>query len=544
MFESSFVQIAVILVLAVGLGVVTQLLKQPLLVAYMAAGIIIGPAVLGLVTSTEEVELLAQVGISMVLFLVGLKLDLHMISTTGKVAAFTGVGQVVLTIALGFLIALAFGMGVTSALYVAVALAFSSTIIVVKLLSDSREIDQLHGRIAVGFLIVQDILVIIALVVIASIGQPGETSLTRTLLVTLLGGSLFLIAVALLARYVIPPALDWLARSQELTLLFSVMWAVALAAVSEALGLSMEIGAFLAGVALASTPYRESIGARLVTLRDILILFFFIELGAAMAFDGALSQLVPAIVLSLFVLVGKPVMVMGIMGAMGYRKYTSFKTGTAVAQISEFSLILIALGYSLQQVDDQVLGLVTLIGIITISLSTYLIMYSDQIYQRLAPMLSVFERRVPDDSLEAGLERYPFDAIVVGAGRLGGLVIDGLRHPDRLLLVVDVDPQALRSVSGPGIETLYGDVKDREFVRALPLHESDQVICAIPDLTTNLLLRDNLRTFDYTGNVCLTAMDANSAALLKQGDKVTVIRPFKVAARSIVEQMTQSDDDD
>ena len=547
MFESAFVQIAAILALAVILGAIAQMLRQPVLVAYILAGIIIGPSVLGLITSTEEIELLAEIGIAMVLFLVGLKLDLHLIKSTGRVALLTGVGQVVFTSVIGFLLTLAMGFGAIPALYIAVALTFSSTIIIVKLLSDKREIDQLHGRIAVGFLIVQDLLVIVAMAVIVALGQSGQrsddSSVAGNLAVTFAAGAAFLLVVATLAKYVIPGVLDWLARSQELTLLFSVAWAVVLAAVSERIGLSMEIGAFVAGVALASTPYRESIGARLVTLRDILILFFFIELGAAMAFTEASSQVWPALALSIFVLIGNPVIVMIIMGVMGYRKQVSFKAGLAVAQISEFSLILIALGYSLGQVDEEVLGLVTLVGIITISTSTYFILYSEQIYQRLAPALSIFERKVPDPELESRAEQFPIDAIIVGAGRLGGLVIDGLRESSRSLLVVDVDPHALRAVAGPGIATLYGDVREQEFVGALPLHESDQVVCAIPDLTTNLLLRDNLKALHYTGNVCLTAMDSYSSEVLKKGADVTVIKPFKVAARSIVEQMTQDEDD-
>jgi Kef-type K+ transport system membrane component KefB len=393
MLESDFAQVAAILVLAAVLGSLARLLRQPVLVAYIIVGIVVGPAALNLVTAADQIALLAKVGIAILLFLVGLKLDVHLIRSTGKVALLTGVGQVVFTSVIGFGIVLLLGFDPIAAVYIAVALTFSSTIIIVKLLSDKRELDQLHGRIAVGFLIVQDLLVIVAMILIVALGTPSDRPVLGQVALTFVGGVVFLLAVALIARYVLPRILDWLARSQELTLLFGVAWAMALAAVSSGLGLSMEIGAFVAGVALASTPYRESIGARLISLRDILILFFFIELGAALTFSDAVQQLVPAILLSAFVLVGNPLIVMAIMGVMGYRKKVSFQAGLAVAQISEFSLILIALGFSLGQVDEQVLGLVTLVGIITITLSTYLILYSDQVYVRLAPYLSVFERR-------------------------------------------------------------------------------------------------------------------------------------------------------
>jgi Kef-type K+ transport system membrane component KefB len=540
MVDGGFAEIAAILVLAAVAGVIARLLRQPLIVAYIVVGIIAGPALLGLVSDGTEIELLAKVGIAILLFLVGLKLDVHLIRTTGVVALLTGVGQVLFTSLIGYLILIALGFDVIPAIYIAVALTFSSTIIIVKLLSDKRELDQLHGRIAVGFLIVQDLLVIVAMIVIVAIGQPGASDgdVTGQILRTFGGGVAFLVVIALLARYVLPRVLDWLAKSQELTLLFGVAWAISLAAISAALGLSMEIGAFVAGVALASTPYRESLGARLISLRDIMILFFFIELGAALTFTDAIAQIGPAILLSVFVLIGNPIIVMIIMGVMGYRKKVSFQAGLAVAQISEFSLILIALGFSLGQVDESVLGLVTMVGIITITISTYFILYSEQIYERLAPVLSIFERKQPRADLEQEREAHPYDAIVVGAGRLGGDVIRGLLARGAVLLVVDYDPQALRKIAGPHVDTLYGDVAEPEFAASLPFHETKTVICAVPDPTTNIVLLQTLQRLNFDGEACLTAMDQRTSDLLSEHPNVTLIRPFNMAAQSIVSNLT------
>ena len=540
MVDGGFAEIAAILVLAAVAGVIARMLRQPLIVAYIIVGIIAGPALLGLVSDGTEIELLAKVGIAILLFLVGLKLDVHLIRSTGVVALLTGVGQVLFTSIVGYFILIALGFDVIPALYIAVALTFSSTIIIVKLLSDKRELDQLHGRIAVGFLIVQDLLVIVAMIVIVAIGQPGASDgdVTGQLVRTFGGGVAFLLVIALLARYVLPRALDWLAKSQELTLLFGVAWAISLAAISAALGLSMEIGAFVAGVALASTPYRESLGARLISLRDIMILFFFIELGAALTFTDAIAQIGPAILLSIFVLIGNPIIVMIIMGVMGYRKKVSFQAGLAVAQISEFSLILIALGFSLGQVDESVLGLVTMVGIITITISTYFILYSEQIYERLAPALSIFERKQPRKDLEQEREAHPYDAIVVGAGRLGGDVIRGLLARGAVLLVVDYDPQALRKIAGPHVDTLYGDVAEPEFAASLPFHETKTVICAVPDPTTNIVLLQTLQRLDFDGEACLTAMDQRTSDLLSSHPRVTLIRPFNMAAQSIVSNLT------
>lgn len=538
MIEAEFLQIALILVFAAIAGAVAQLLKQPVIVAYIVVGVLAGPSVFGVVNSASEVELLAKVGIAILLFLVGLKLDINLIKSTGVVALLTGVGQVVFTSVIGYFIVIALGFETIPAIYIAVALTFSSTIIIIKLLSDKRELDMLHGRIAVGFLIVQDLLVIVAMILIVAIGQPSEEPIAGQIVRTFLSGFLFLAAVALTAKLILLRILDWLVKNQELTLLFSVAWAVALGASSYALGLSLEVGSFVAGVALASTPYRESIGARLISLRDIMILFFFISLGAELNFTNASSQIWPAIILSAFVLIGNPIIVMIIMGTMGYRSLVSFKAGLAVAQISEFSLILIALGFSLNQVDENVLSLVTMVGIITITISTYFILYSDQIYRKIYKLLKIFEIKNPTKGLEDSSFDNPYDIIVIGAGRLGGDIIRGLRLRGAEILVIDYDPQALRKVRSDRVETLYGDVSEPEFAEALPINEADHIICAVPDITTNAVLLEVLRRLEYRGQITLTAMDDDSAKLFSHDPKIKIMQPYKTAAENIVNELS------
>ena len=539
MLESAFSQIALILLVAAVVGFLANLLRQPLIVAYILVGILLGPAFLGLVSAGEEIELLAKFGIAILLFLVGLKLDISLIRSTGLVALTTGVAQVFITMGIGFLIVLAWGFEWIPALYVALALAFSSKIIIIKVLSDKRELDQLHGQIAIGVLIVQDILVIVAMVVIASMGSTDGSTEPTSLWVTLIGSVVFLGVVALLARFAIPRLLSVLVRSQELTLLFGVGWAMSLAGASQILGLSMEIGAFVAGVALASTPYRESLSARMVSLRDIMILFFFIELGTSLTFEDAGSQLVLAIVLSVVVLIVKPLIVMVVMGVLGYRSKVSFKAGFALAQISEFSLILIALGYSLGQVDSEILSLVTLVAIITITLSTYFILYSEKLYALAAPFLRRFDRFDTQDEEREGSQAHPFDAIVIGAGRLGSSVVRGMQDKGGRLLVVDQDPRALRAVRGEGVETLFGDISDPDFAASLPLNEADAVICTVHERSTNLVLLETLNRFEYEGHICLTAMDEPTAKMLAENENVRVIKPLKMAANRIVDALPE-----
>jgi len=537
--EGSFVSVALILALAVVAGALAKLLRQPIIVSYIIVGILAGPTAFNLVEGADEIRLFAKFGIAILLFLVGLKLDFHMIRTTGKVAAIAGLAQVLFTAVVGFGIALLFGLDVTTAAYVAVALTFSSTIIIIKLLGDKRQLDRLYGRIAVGILIIQDILVVVAMVVIVTIGTPGASPL-EDLTQTLVFSVVFLGLVAVVSKFVLQRALDWVAKSPELTLLFGVAWAIVLAAASSLIGLSMEIGAFVAGVALASTAYRESLGARMVSLRDVMLLFFFIELGASLTFADALGQLLPAIVLSIFVLVGKPLIIFAIMGWMGYRSATSFRTGVALAQISEFSLILVALGYSLGQIDSSVLSLITLVGVITITVSSYLILYSEQLLAKAHGFMEIFERK-SNDSVDEERESHNFDAIVIGAGRFGSEVISGLCAKGSSVLAVEMDPEARARAKELGAETLFGDVSDPEFAKMLPIHQTLTIICTAPDRATNAVLLQSLKYLGYEGELYLTALDNQTAELFEKEERVTTIRPLKMAAANIIKGLSKEE---
>lgn len=381
-----FMEMASLLGLTAAAGLLAIKLRQPVLIAYMLVGILAGPSFFGLVQAHDQIDLLAQMGVAVLLFVVGLKLDISHVRHIGPVALATGLGQLAFTIAIGFLIILALGKGLMEALYVAVALTFSSTIIVVKLLSDKRELDSLHGRIAVGFLIVQDLAVVLAMMVMSALRDSGgELAGGEVLLNMLLRIAAAIALLYVLMRWILPRLLASIARSQELLLLFAIAWGVGLAAIGEWAGFSKEAGAFMAGFSLASTPFREAIGARLTGIRDFLLLFFFIDLGAKLEFSTLGGEVIPALLLSLFVLIGNPLIVMAIMGYMGYRRRTGLLAGLTVAQISEFSIVFVAMGISLGHVGMSALGLTTLVGIITITLSTYMILYSQPLYERLAP---------------------------------------------------------------------------------------------------------------------------------------------------------------
>ena len=469
-------------------------------------------------------------------------LDLQHVRHIGPVALATGLGQLAFTIVIGFALILLMGKSTMESLYVAVALTFSSTIIIVKLLSDKRELDSLHGRIAVGFLIVQDLAVVVAMMGMSVLRGEAEATLFDLALslpwrIAVAAGSMYV-----LMRYVLPKVVALMARSQELLLIFAIAWGTGLAALGEWAGFSKEAGAFLAGFSLASTTYRDAINARLTSIRDFLLLFFFIDLGAKLDFSTLGSEVGPALVLSLFVLIGNPLIVMAIMGYMGYRKRTGFLAGLTVAQISEFSIVFIAMGVSLGHVGIEALGLTTLVGLVTIALSTYMILYSHQLYERLGPWLGVFERRRPyrelNDSTDVPGAGDP-DVIVFGLGRYGGRLALGLKESGLDVLGVDFDPELSRSLRGQGLNVRFGDGMEAAFLESLPIARTAWVVSTLPDLASNRGLLQALRAHRYRGEIAVVARQDIEGIALKRLGVPTVIYPMNNAVDYAVNTLTE-----
>lgn len=542
-FDNVFYEISALLAVATAGGAFAILSRQPLIVAFLAVGILMGPAGLGWVSASDQIDLLARLGIALLLFVVGLKLDLHIIRTIGPVALATGLGQVLFTSVVGFIIGLSLGMAPVTALYVAVALTFSSTIIIVKLLSDKREVDSLHGRIAVGFLIVQDIVVVLVMIGLTALAQAGaDSSLGREALLVLGKGLGMLVVVALLMRYVLSPLLARLAQMPELLVLFAIAWAVNWATIGDMLGFSKEVGAFLAGISIASTPYRELVAARLASLRDFLLLFFFIDLGAGLELSALGANFSEALVLSLFVLVGNPLIVMAIMGFMGYRRHTGLLAGLTVAQISEFSLILAALGLRVGHIDRDTVGLITLVGLITISVSTYMILYSQPLYQRLSPWLKLFERKTPyrEMAMDQGSSGN-VEVLVFGLGRFGTRIAGALRQQGYRLLAVDFDPELVHRASETDYATHYGDAEDPEFVGSLPLDQVRWVVSTVRDGHTNRALLQALRQRGYRGRIAMAVHRQAEAETLQAAGVDLVLIPYRDAALEAVSRLMQAD---
>ncbi|HUG65447.1 MAG TPA: cation:proton antiporter [Gaiellaceae bacterium] len=533
-----FEDIAVILLVSAIAGLVAIRLRQPLVVAFIAVGVVVGPSALGVVGPGDELELFAELGIAILLFVVGLKLDLHVVRRLGPVAVAVGFVQVALIAAGGLLLALVLGFDTVSAAYIGVGLAFSSTVIVVKLLSDRRELETLHGRLSVGILIVQDIVVVVALIVVATTGERTG-SLAAEVLSVVGRSTALLLVVAALMRWVLEPLLHAVARSSELLVLFAIAWATSLAALGEIAGIGTEVGAFLAGFALASTPYREAIGSRLVSVRDFLLLFFFIDLGSRLDLAEARHELLAAFFLAAFVLVVKPLVIAALLTTMRYRSRVALETGVTLGQISEFSLILAALGLSVGQIGDEVVTVLAVVALVTIAATSYVSAGSETIARRLAPALARLERPgpirdVPDEGPRP-------EVVVLGLGRFGHRVVGGLMDRGVDVLAVDFDPVAVSRWHGEGVRVVYGDVEDPELPTMLPLPESGWIVSTVRHTDTNLALLHAVRHHGYRGKVAVAAHHDADVGRLEEAGANRVLLPYASAAAEVVELVAPSD---
>ncbi len=483
-----FLEISLIIAIAAAIALVMQLLRQPLVLGHIITGIVVGPAVLNIIHSKEAIEVFSHLGITALLFIVGLSLSPRVIREVGKVALIAGLGQVIFTTAIGYGIGAAFGFAPMVSLFLAVAFTFSSTIIISKLLSDKHDTNKLYGKIAIGMLLVQDVAATVVLIAIASSAAGGGVAsvlINTAFKGILVGGSLYITGI-----YILPALTSVFAKSQEFLFLFSIGWGLGIAAIFYVLGLSVELGALAAGITLASSPYHYEISAKMKLLRDFFIVMFFVLLGSQLSAPNIMEFFWPILAFSAFIIIGNPLIVMIIMGLMGYAKKTSFRAGLTMAQISEFSLIIIILAIQAGYIPAEYLTLATIVGIVTIAASAIMIICIDKLYYFFAPILGIFERK---HVIPARERKETYDIILFGCHRVGSDFLPSVLKLKQSYLVIDFDPQVVEDLKKRGIHAMYGDAEDNEMLEEIRLDKTKMVISTIPDFEANAFLVSKIR---------------------------------------------------
>jgi Kef-type K+ transport system membrane component KefB len=527
--DSIFTELSLVIAIAAGMALIMRLIRQPLIIGHILTGIIVGPSVFRVIKTAGTIETFSNIGIALLLFIIGLGLNPKVIREVGKVASLTGVLQVAITALLGWSGALLLGLNQNAALLTGIALSFSSTIIILKLLNDKKEQSRLYGKIAIGILIIQDLLAMVALLFVSAQQGSHGVSLHELLLLLckglLIGAPLFYIG-----NIILPHLHKLIAGSQEFLFLFGIGWGFGAAALFAQAGFSIEVGALLAGVSLASLPYAQEMSARLRPLRDFFVIVFFISLGTRLGF-GSIGHLVPLIIfVTLVTIILKPFIVLAIMGLLGYTKRTSFKTAVTTSQISEFSLVLILLANRQGLISGNLVAALTLVALITIAVSTYLMLYTDQLFNSFEKYLSLFERRKTHFEHES---RNHYDLVLFGYSKGGHEFVKVFRALHKRFVIIDYDPEIIDSLEHLKLDYLYGDALDIELLEEAGLDKTKLIVSTLTDHAANLFLLSLLEKINPHCIIILHAESVEHALELYERGASYVIMPHHIGSEKI-----------
>lgn len=529
--------IGIILIFATLLAFLVKLFKQPLIPAYILAGLILGPLGIGIIRNIASIRIMSELGIAFLLFVVGLEMDVRKLKHVGLVASLGGLIQVILSFALGFIISMLLGFSQFESIILGLVLAFSSTMIVIKLLSDKENLDTLHGRIILGILIMQDILVVIALSLLNT-----ATDINVIPILSAIAKGLILFGTAFIAgKYIFPKIFGIAARSRELLFLSSLAILFLFAIQAHFLSFSIAIGAFVAGLSLANLPYNIDVVGRVKPLKTFFATIFFVSLGMQLTTisPGLLQK---AGILFLLIVLAKPILIFVIVSMFGYEKRTSFLTGLSLGQVSEFSLILIMTPLVLINISTEVFSIVILLAITTMILTSYFLEFQNGIYAVFSPLLRLTEKIFGNykHKLEYKKKNIDYNFVLCGMHRMGTIIYKHLK--DKKIYVIDNNPDTIRSLMKSRIPCLYGDIRNRDILSKLHFRKIKTMVSTVPNSEDNAFLIKYIKSKNKNINVLVTANHDYQARKLYELGADYVILPHTLGGEkvsSIIEKLTR-----
>ena len=528
-----FIQLGLVVVVAALAAFILRLFRQPQIIAYVLVGILLVP-VLGLITDTGVIASMSTIGIAFLLFLVGLEMDLKALKNVALVSTLGGTIQIAILFVLGYLIALLLGFLSLEAAYIGLMISFSSTMVVMKLFSDKRELNTLHGRIAIGILLLEDIVAIFALSVLTSVNdfQVGVLGMAFLKFLSLFG------AAFLASKYLFPPVFRFSAKHQELLLIMSLAVCFLFSFSFYALGFSIAVGAFIAGVALGNLDYSLEIIGKVKSLRDFFSLIFFVSLGMGLSLTALEGMWVPLAVLLGLILFIKPLITMTICSLFKYTKKPSFFTAISLAQVSEFSLVIAAQGLLLKHLSQELFSLMVVLALVTMSLTSYFIKYDRWFYNLLEKPLKLF-----DVFTTQGMEYLPSEVkpkiVLCGYNRIGYSILQGLKEEKKHMLIVDFNPEVITQLVKEGYHSIYGDVTDEEIMARMNLRRMELLVSTVPDVSDNLLLIRKVKEVNRKATVIVTATDIDEALKLYEQGADYVILPHFLGGEQVSQMITK-----
>ena len=544
MMENIFLNMGIIFIVAAIFGFIAKKLNQPKIPFYIFAGFVVGPfglmlaEKLGLVSlflswfavdisgifvsDPSIIKILAEIGIAFLLFVVGLELNLKKLKDIGMIATLGGSLQVLILFTIGSIFALGMGFLHIEAIYIGLILAFSSTVVVVKLLVDNKELNTLHGRIVIGILLMQDVIAVLVLSMLATF----NTFSAGVLLFALFKIVAVLIVSVFLSKFIFPKIFTFAAKSNEVLFLVSLAVCFFFSLLLMSLGFSIAIGAFIAGITLANLPYNIAIVGRVKSIRDFFATLFFVSLGMEFFLEPSVGILKPLIIFFLFIVVFKPIVIMLICSLFGYMKSTSFFASLSLAQISEFSLIILSQGLLLGHISQDLFSIGVMLGVITMTSTAYLINYDNQIYKWMFKLLGAFDFIKPNkEKLEYIPKEMKYDVVLVGVNRIGYSIIKSLNKIKENVLVIDYNPEIIRDFMKKKQPCFYGDIGDLETIGRLNFKDVEIIVSTVPTQSYNIMLIKKVKEQNKNALIFVTTEDINNALDLYDRGADYVILP-------------------
>lgn len=540
--DNIFLQLALVLSLCCVFGFLVIRFKLPLVVAYLIAGVVISFsfAAFGRSGHFAVLDILPEIGIAFVLFLIGMELDLREIKSLGKPIIFSAIGQILTSTLLGWIIAESLGFSSTESIYIGLGLAFSSTVVVIKMLLEKRELNSLHGKLSIGILLVEDLVAIFALMLLSVSNSALQSGLQQSSPIL----TLFLKAVALFvftylaSRYLMQHIFKAVAKSVELLFLTAITWCFVFASIAVIAGFSVVIGAFLAGVALASSSYHLQIQGKIKPLRDFFVALFFVYLGAQVNPAGIGSYWPAIVVFTLFAIMLKPFLYLVQLSLFGFRKHTIFQTSLNLSQISEFSLVVLLVGTSAGVVSQNALSVMAVVAVLSIISSTILIHNSKKIFYLTSPFLNIFESKNKTHELQqVSDEALENHVVIIGAHRIGMPLVHYLSQEKIPFIVLDFNPHVVEKLKEKNYNVVYGDVGDSDMHEILNLEKAKLIISTAANTEDNRILIEEVKRRKSNAKILVRALDNDHAQILRDIGADFVIQPEKVSGTFLVTQL-------
>jgi len=536
--EAIIFDIAIILIIAAIFAFIAKVLKQPLILGYVLAGLIIGPLVLGFVDDSELIHAFSEIGIALLLFVAGLEISFRKIKEANlKKIALVGILQVAAIFFIVFFLRGFLDLGTMQAAYIGVILAFGSTMVDVKLLADRGELVTLHGRLVLGILLLQDLVAIIAIIIFTTGGFSAVPIAIS--FVKLLGIVIF---AMLLNKFVLNRCFNFAARSTELLFLSSLAVLFLFIILSSLAGISIIIGAFIAGVSLANSPFKTELESRISPLRDFFAILFFVALGMQIVFNGIGQRMTLFWALLFGAFIIKPIITLILLRITGYRPKTSFLTSVSLAQLSEFSLIILILGKNAGVIDAPIASTVILATIISMAVTPYFIDHKEFLYRLFRYPLQALKFLPIGENLEYENKKNK-EILLVGAHRVGAVILKDLMEKKDKLMVIDYNPEIISALIKKKISCIYGDVYSPEILRKFDMKKLKIVISTVPNYDENVHILRVIKRLNPHAKVIVTGSRISETKKLYKAGADYVITPKVLAGEEMAKIIHSKDYD-